>query len=233
MSGTLEFLKEIEKSIEVTHMESGFGLESEIKKYGFAPMGDQGKDIQSPKPIPVAKSEKSHTMTTSCSLKFNFGDVYLFLINSVFRRRFRKSINRQEASFTVEKIISAVNKTGHQSLVSLIWQESPVTGPWIVKKAKILASSENGRREDDKVVWRGCEFASVTTVKESKDFGARTRQEILARLLHGLLPPVTINLSKSQFENICGLLNQMVENFSCIISESVTFCNANINSDGM
>ncbi|KAK4401644.1 Autophagy-related protein 2 [Sesamum angolense] len=287
VSRTLEFLKEIEKCIEVTHMESGFGLESEIKKYGFAPMGDQGKisrprstnvstkedlegniflsnariilcfplkeqnefscysscgqfialdfispttagkDIQSPKPIPVAKSEKSHTMTTSCSLKFNFGDVYLFFINSVFKEKIDGSeiYNRQEASFTVEKIISAVNKTGHQSLVSLIWQESPVTGPWIAKKAKILASSENGRREDDKVVWRGCEFASVTTVKESKDFGGRTRQEILASsasLLHGLLPPVTINLNKSQFDSICGLLNQMVENFSCIISESVT-----------
>ncbi|KAL0384200.1 UNVERIFIED_CONTAM: Autophagy-related protein 2 [Sesamum radiatum] len=163
VSRTLEFLKEIEKCNEITHMESGFGLESEIK--------------------------------------------------------------RQEASFSVEKIICAVNETGHQSLVSLFWQESPLTGPWIAKKAKILASSENGRREDDKVVGGGCEFAAITTVKESKDFGGRTRQEILASsavLLHGQLPPVTISLGKSQFENICGLLNQMVENFSCIISESVT-----------
>ncbi|KAK4437873.1 Autophagy-related protein 2 [Sesamum alatum] len=287
VSRTLKFLKEIEKCIEITHMESGFVLEPEIKKYGFSPMSDKGrisrprstnvstkedlegnivlsnariilcfplkerndfscysscnkfialdfisptiggKDIQSPNPIPVAKSEKRHTMTTSCSLKFNFGDFYLFLINSDFKEKIdgSETYNRQEASFSVEKIISAVNKTGHQSLVSLFLQENPVTGPWIAKKAKILASSENGRREDGKVVGRGCEFASVTTVKESKDFGGRTRQEILASsaiFLHGQLPPVIIDLNKSQFENIFGLLNQIVDNFSCIISESVT-----------
>ncbi|KAI3445996.1 hypothetical protein Pfo_002661 [Paulownia fortunei] len=183
-----------------------------------------GKDVPSA-PTPVASSDKRHAVTTSCSLNFNFGDFYLYSISSAFTEKIVESeiYNRQEASFSVEKIISVVNGTGHLSLVSMFWQEGPATGPWIAKKAKLLASSENGRSED-KVVGKGCEFASVTTVKGSKDFDTRARQEILsssAFFLHGQLPPVTINLDKSQYENICGLLNQMFEHFSCIVSESV------------
>ncbi|KAK6136875.1 hypothetical protein DH2020_029387 [Rehmannia glutinosa] len=185
-----------------------------------------GKDFRSFKPTPVASSDRRHTLATSCSVNLNFCDFYLFSISSDFTEKIvgSETYNRQEASFSVEKIISVVNGSGHPSLISMLWQEGPATGPWIAKKAKLLASSENGRNED-KVVGRGCEFASVTTVKDSKYFDTRTRQEILsssAFFLHGQLPPVTINLDKSQYESICGLLNQMFEHLSCVVSESVT-----------
>ncbi|GFP84565.1 autophagy-related protein 2 [Phtheirospermum japonicum] len=184
-----------------------------------------GKDVRYSKPTPVTSSDKRHTVPTSCSLNFNFGDFYLFSISSAFTEKIvgSKTYNSQEASFSVEKIISVANRTGHLSLISMLWQEGPATGPWIAKKAKLLASSENGRGED-KVVGKGCEFSSATTVKDSKSFETRTRQEILsssAFLLHGKLPPVTINLDKSQYVNICGLLNEMFEHLSCSVSESV------------
>ncbi|KAK6159348.1 hypothetical protein DH2020_006662 [Rehmannia glutinosa] len=184
-----------------------------------------GKDFRSFKPTPVVSSDRRHTLATSCSVNLNFCDFYLFSISSDFREKIvgSETYNRQETSFSVEKIISVVNGSGHPSLISMLWQEGPATGPWIAKKAKLLASSENGRNED-KVVGRGCEFASVTTVKDSKYFDTRTRQEILsssAFFLHGQLPPVTINLDKSQYESICGLLNQMFEHLSRVVSESV------------
>ncbi|KAK6136896.1 hypothetical protein DH2020_029341 [Rehmannia glutinosa] len=155
-----------------------------------------GKDFRSFKPTPVASSDRRHTLATSCSVNLNFCDFYLFSISSDFTEKIvgSETYNRQEASFSVEKIISVVNGSGHPSLISMLWQEGPATGPWIAKKAKLLASLENGRNED-KVVGRGCEFASVTTVKDSKYFDTRFRQEILsssAFFLHGQLPPSQI-----------------------------------------
>ncbi|KAL7156798.1 hypothetical protein ABFS83_02G033300 [Erythranthe nasuta] len=182
-----------------------------------------GKAIRSAKPTPVAGSNKRHTV--SCSFSLNFGDFYLFSISSAITEMTVGSVtdNRKGASFSVEKIISAVNKSGHLSLVSMYWQEGPAAGPSIARKAKLLASSENGRSEDN-VVRKGCEFASVTTIKDSKDFKSRTRQEILsssAFFLHVQLPPVRINLHKTQYENLCGLLKQTFEHFSCVISKPV------------
>lgn len=192
--------------------------------FDFVSRPINGKDIRSAKPTPVASSDKRHTVTTSCSLNLNFGDFYLFSISSAITDKIVESETyNKEPSFSVEKIISAVNKTGHLSLVSMFWQEGPATGPWIARKAKLLASSENGRSEDY-IVEKGCEFASVTTIKDSKDFTSRTRQEILSSstfLLHGRLPPVRIHLHRSLYENLYDLLNQMFEHFSCIISESV------------
>ncbi|GER56644.1 autophagy 2 [Striga asiatica] len=181
-----------------------------------------GKDVQSSNPTPFASSDRRLTATTSCSLNFNVGDFYLFSISAPLTQKTVGSeiYNMQEASFSVEKIISVVNKTG-LSIISILWQEGLATGPWIAQKAKLLASSENGKKD----VRKGCDFASVTTVKDNKNFEARSRQEIISSstfLLHGKLPPVTISLGKSQYENLSGLITQVLEHFSSVASESVS-----------
>ncbi|KAL6494724.1 hypothetical protein OROGR_031524 [Orobanche gracilis] len=180
-----------------------------------------GKAVQLSKPAPVASSDRRNY--ASCLLNFNLGDLYLFFISSDFTENVvgSETYNMQEARFSVDKIISVVNGTGHLSWISMLWQKGPAADPWIAKKAKLLASSESGMEED---VRKGNEFTSVTTVKDSKNLETRTRQEILsssAFFLHGRLPHVTINLDKSQYENICCLLNQMFEHLSCIDSDSV------------
>ncbi|KAH6772666.1 hypothetical protein C2S51_011070 [Perilla frutescens var. frutescens] len=186
----------------------------------------RGKDDRYTKLTPIACFDKRPTMTTSCSLSLNFGDFYLFYISSDFTENIdgSESNDRQEASFSAEKIISVVNETGHLSVISMFWQEGPVTGPWIAKKAKLLASSEYGKSQY-KVAGKDSEFASVTTVRDSNGFDTQTRQEMLASsafFLRGKLPPATINLDKTLYENISGLLKQMAEHFSCVITESVS-----------
>lgn len=181
------------------------------------------KDDRSTKLSPVASFDKRPSMTTSCSLNLNMGDFYLFYISSTFTEKIdgSKTYDGQETSFSAEKIVSVVNGTGHLFVVSMFWQEGPVTGPWIAKKAKLLASSEYGNSQD-KVAGKDSEFASVTTVRDSNGFDTQTRQEMLASsafFLHGKLPPASINLDKTQYVNISGLLNQMVEHFSCVITE--------------
>lgn len=186
----------------------------------------RGKDNRSTKLTSVACFDKRPTMTTSCSLSLNFGDFYLFYIGSDFTENIdgSESKDRQEASFSAENFISVVNESGYLSAISMFWQEGPVTGPWIAKKAKLLASSEYGKSQD-KVVGKDSEFASVTTVRDSNGFDTQTRQEMLASsafFLRGKLPPATINLGKTQYENISGLLKQMAEHFSRAITESVS-----------
>ncbi|KAL8541374.1 hypothetical protein ACS0TY_002578 [Phlomoides rotata] len=184
-----------------------------------------GKKFKSSKPTPLDSFDKRFSMTSSVSLNLNMGDFYLFSVSSDLTENIDRSdmYKGQEVTFSALRIISAVNRTSHLSLISMFWQEGCVTGPWIAKKAKLLATSEYGKSED-KVVGKGSEFVSVTTVRDSKDFETRTRQEMLATssfFLHGQLPPVTVNLDKSQYENICCLLTQVVEHFSCVVSESV------------
>ncbi|KAK4493461.1 hypothetical protein RD792_006586 [Penstemon davidsonii] len=183
-----------------------------------------GRNVRSANPIPIESSKKRHAVDTSCSLHLNLGDFYLFSISSASTEKSLGSgtFSWQETSFSVEKIISAANGTGHLSPVSMFWQDGAVTGPWIAKKAKILASSENVGSEEG--VRRGCEFASVTAVKDITDYAARNQQEILsssAFFLRAQLHPVTVNLGKSQYENLCRLLIQMFEHFSCIETDSV------------
>ncbi|KAK4487321.1 hypothetical protein RD792_006063, partial [Penstemon davidsonii] len=177
-----------------------------------------GNNVQSAKTKTLASFNKRHNVATSCSLHLNVGDFRFFTISAAAREK-----NTGSGTYSAEKITSFANGTGHLSLISMSWQEGTVTGPWIAKKAKLLASSENAKTED-KVVRKGFEFASVTTIKDTADSDARTRQEILsssAFFLHAQLPPVTINLGKSQYDNLCGLLIQMIGHFSSILSDSV------------
>lgn len=183
----------------------------------------RGKDDRSTRLSPIANSDKRPTTTTTCSLNLHVGDFYLFYISSAFMEKI-KGDDRQEGRFSAEKIISVINRTGHLSVINMFWQEGPVTGPWIAKKAKLLASSEYGKSQD-KVVGKDSEFASVTTVRDSNGFDTQTRKEILASsafCLHGQLPHVTIYLDKTQYGNIFGLLNQMVEHFASVITDSVS-----------
>lgn len=186
----------------------------------------RGKDDRSTSLTPVARFDKRPTMTTSCSLNLNLGDFYLFYISSAFLEKIdgSKTYEKQEASFIAEKILSVVNGTGYLSVISMFWQDGPVTGPWIAKKAKLLASSEYGKSQD-KVVGKDSEFASVTTVRDSNRFDTHTRQEMLASsafFLRGKLPPATIYLDERKYENISGILNQMAEHFAFVTTESVS-----------
>ncbi|XP_051146509.1 autophagy-related protein 2 isoform X2 [Andrographis paniculata] len=192
--------------------------------FDFVSQGIAGKGVRAAKLTPNSSSKNRFPVATSCSLNIKFYGFYLFSVNSAFPQKIdgSETRNRQEASFSVNKIASIVSKTDDLAVVSMFRQEGHATGPWIARKAKLLASS--GNRSEDHVLGKGCAFASVTTVKDSKDLDSHTRQDILsssAFLLHGQLPALTINADKSQFDNICDLLNQVSEHFSGV-SESVT-----------
>ncbi|XP_073159170.1 autophagy-related protein 2 isoform X2 [Henckelia pumila] len=184
-----------------------------------------GKENQSAKPKPVETSNKRDVMAVSCSLQLYLGNLYLFYITSSFMdKSVGSGTYRQEPKFAVEKIASVMKETGNLPLICMFWQEGAVTGPWIAKKAKLLAFPAENTRSKDNPDGKSFEFASVTTVKDVADFDAHCRQEIRsssAFFVHVQLPPITIDLGKDQYENICGLLNQVIDHFSCIVPDPV------------
>lgn len=183
------------------------------------------RENQSAKPKPLETPNKRDVMAASCSLHLYLGNLYLFYISSSFvDKSVGSGTYRQEPRFAVEKIAYVTKGTGYLPLICMFWQEGAVTGPWIAKKAKLLACPAENARSKDNPDGKGFEFASVTTVKDIADFDTHCRQEIRsssAIFLHAQLPPITIDLGKDQYENICGLLNQVIEHFSCIVPDPV------------
>ena len=128
-------------------------------------------------PTSNSSSWKRHAPRTICSLHLNVNNLEVCLVNpacnddgttlSTLMPRYR---------FCAQKIVSVSNRAGCLCTISMLWQEDPVTGPWIAEKAKSLATSEESRsRKNIKV--KGYEFASATAAKDLRDINLRTREE--------------------------------------------------------
>lgn len=184
-----------------------------------------GKENKFAKPKPEASPNKRDVMAVSRSLYLYLGNLHLFYITSSFMdKSVGSGTYRQEPRFAVEKIASVTKGTGHLPLICMFWQVGAVTGPWIARKARLLACPAENAKSKDNTDGKGFEFASVTTVKDGSDFDTHSRQEIRsssAFFLHAQLPPITIDLGKDRYENICGLITQVIEHFTCIVSDPV------------
>ncbi|KAK2991508.1 hypothetical protein RJ640_016543 [Escallonia rubra] len=181
---------------------------------------DQAKDATT-----VASSKKRHTLATSHSLHLNVGNLDVYLISSASTDNVdSSSCAAQKLAFSAQTILSVNDGRGCLSVISMLWQEGPVTGPWIAKKAKLLATSQDSSTEN-KWVGKGYEFASVNTVEDVEDFNTRTRQEMIlssAFFMHAQLSPVTVKLNSSNYKNLHCLLHQLADCLSCLASDPVS-----------
>lgn len=181
----------------------------------------KGKKVRAAKPMPVPTiSKKRYVMAASCSLHLNFPDLHVYFITAASKKNVeREFCSGLEPSFSVDKIMSIAQGTGCQSVISMFWQEGIRSVPDMAKKAKLFA--ENAKREDN-FMGRDREFASVTTVKDMADFDTYTKPDIISSsrfILHAHLSPVTINLAKSHYENLHDLAHQVIDCFSCTVSD--------------
>ncbi|XP_060676468.1 autophagy-related protein 2 isoform X1 [Ziziphus jujuba] len=165
------------------------------------------------------RSQKRYSSTTTCSIHLNFANLDIFLINPASKNHVGiYSSNMQRQKFSAENILSASNRTDYLSVISMCLQEGLVTGPWIAKRAKLLATFEDSKSGNNSV-GKGYEFASVSTVKDMEDLNSQTREEIIlssAILLHVHLPAVTVKLGSPQYQGLCCLLDKMVSGLSCV-----------------
>ncbi|KAM7252459.1 hypothetical protein ACFE04_024342 [Oxalis oulophora] len=140
------------------------------------------------------------------TLNLNVGSLGVYLITS--------ATGAQGPMFSAHKIMSVCNSPGCLSVVSFLWQDGPVSGPWVADRAKALVTLDEATSE---VVGKGNEFATVTTVKNLKDLHSQTRQEIIlssANFIHVRLPPVVINLGSSEYAMFHELLTEMISGLS-------------------
>ena len=181
--------------------------------------------IQDACSIPNADPQDGFSSTASQSLHLNVGNPDIYLVTSSCKDDIRiNSCDMQRNRFSAHRILSATNRTSSFSVISMLWQESPVTGPWIAKKAKFLATFEDSRTRN-KFTGKGYEFASVTTVKDRGDLNSSTRREMIlssAFFLHLRLSPVTVNLSSSQYNDLHRLINQVTNGLLCASCDPVS-----------
>ncbi|KAM1790718.1 hypothetical protein ACFX12_034755 [Malus domestica] len=195
----------------------GFSSWDQFIALEFSSPSNFNKGVQDHGPTLDARSEKMYFSTATRSLHLNVGNLDIFLVSPASKDNAGiSSGNMQRHTFAAKKIMSASNSTGRLSVISMLWQEGYVTGPWIAKKAKCLAGFEESR-SISKFVGKDHEFASVSTVKDLQDLNSQTQQEIIlssAFSLHVCLPSVSINLDYSQYKGLYCLLDQMLNDLS-------------------
>ncbi|KAK9286331.1 hypothetical protein L1049_014723 [Liquidambar formosana] len=181
--------------------------------------------IQVTNPTSVASSQKRYSSTTTRSLHLNVGNLNIHLVTSACKDDVGiHSCGMQRQKFSAQNILSVTSETGCLSVISMLWQEGHVTGPWIAKRAKFLANLEDSRSRN-KFMGTGSEFASVTAVKDLEDFNSRTRQDIILSssfFLRVHLSPVIVNLGSSQYKSLHRLLNEVINGLSCVSCDPVT-----------
>lgn len=155
-------------------------------------------------PVSNANPYRRNSLETSHSFCLNMGNLDIYLLTSA---------SNIEGKLAAEKVLSARSRLGHFSVISLHWQEGSVTGPWMVKRAKLMATAEDSKGRS-RCVGKGYEFASVTTAGDVEDTSNCTRKDIILSssfFIHAYLAPVEINLSSFQYKAIHSLWQQAVD----------------------
>ncbi|GKV37988.1 hypothetical protein SLEP1_g45946 [Rubroshorea leprosula] len=188
-----------------------------------SPSNSDGGIIQVAIPPLDGSLEKRVSSMASGSLHLNIGNLDIYLVAQSSEDVGTDSCGMQQYNFSAQNILSVSNRTGCFSVISLLWQEGPVTGPWIAERAKLLATQEK-TRSGNKCMEKGYEFATVTLLRDLEDLNSQIQEEIILSssfLVHIHLFPVKVNLGISQYSGLHCLLNQMITEFSCLTHSAI------------
>ncbi|KAJ4825810.1 hypothetical protein Tsubulata_039760 [Turnera subulata] len=173
-----------------------------------------------------ASSWKRYTSNNTSSLLFSVGNLKMYLVNPSCKDDVGINPSAMPMmEFCALRILSAENRDGCLSVISMLWQEGPVTGPWIAERAKSLAASEESKCRN-KSVAGGYEFASVTAVKDLEDTNSQSREEMILSssfLLHIELFTFAMDLDSSQYGILHSLCNQMINRLARMSGNAIGF----------
>ncbi|GLT37479.1 hypothetical protein SLA2020_117940 [Shorea laevis] len=188
-----------------------------------SPSNSDGGIIQGAIPPLDGSWEKRVSSMARGSLHLNIGNLDIYLVAKSSENAGTDSCGMQQYKFSAQNILSVSNRTGCFSVISLLWREGPVTGPWIAERAKLLATQEK-TRSGNKCMEKDYEFATVTFLRDLEDLNSQTQEEMILSssfLVHIHLFPVKVNLGISQYSGLHCLLNQMITEFSCLTHSAI------------
>ncbi|KAL3515269.1 hypothetical protein ACH5RR_022171 [Cinchona calisaya] len=185
-------------------------------------LGD--KNLEASKAASGTNSRKEYLLEKSKSLHLSWKDLALYFITSDPGENGGIELSSMlKPKFFAHMIMSIADGTSCLSTISMFWQNGAMTGPWITKRAKLLATAENLKNRD-RFMGKEYEFSSVTTVKEMEESDNHARQEIVLSsgfFIHALLSPVMVNIGKVHYDSLISLLHQLVDCLSCVASDTV------------
>uniref|UniRef100_A0A1D1XDD5 Autophagy-related protein 2 n=1 Tax=Anthurium amnicola TaxID=1678845 RepID=A0A1D1XDD5_9ARAE len=171
--------------------------------------------VQVPKPVYL----KGHSHTSSSFVHFHNGPLDAYLITSRKDVLGDQSTMDDRPNFVSKKILSTGGGIDYRhSLITMVWQKGPVTGPWMAERAWGLATLQDPRNRRN-ISGKGNEFVSVKTAGDLEEMNSQVRQEMVlssAFLMHISLPRVWINLSSHEYRLLYFLLNEVKDALSCL-----------------
>ncbi|KAL2344831.1 hypothetical protein Fmac_006116 [Flemingia macrophylla] len=168
-----------------------------------------------------ASSKKRFPLIAAQSLQLSFCDLDVYLITPSNENGQMVSYDVQIDKFSASCFLSIFHRRGCFSVFRVVWQGGQVTGPWIAKKARLFANSEQARGKDD-IRGSGYEFASASMVKDLEDWKSQTQQEMILSssfLMHVHLSQFVINMDDSQYKGMHHLLHQILNALTCLTSK--------------
>ncbi|KAL4581217.1 hypothetical protein LXL04_017427 [Taraxacum kok-saghyz] len=157
-------------------------------------------DLSSPLTLVKVKQSQRFRVTPTRSFHLTTGNISVYFLEQ----------NYTSDKFNVERVFSVFDKKGNLSVLSIIWQDNVVTGPWVTKKAKKLSTSDGTTT----TTRNKSTVAFVTTIKDLEDSNTRTHEEMVTTssfIIHATLPPVNISLTSSLYQKIHHLSHEITD----------------------
>ncbi|CAA6656458.1 unnamed protein product [Spirodela intermedia] len=166
---------------------------------------------------------KGRSHSPSKVLHLHNGSLDAYLITSS-----RKNVSDNKESrisqpdFVSRMILSTTGgMDGQNPGITMLWQNGPVTGPWLSKRAWDLATLHDLRNKRN-VTGKGDEFSSVKRPEDERETSGQVRQEMILSssfLTHIHLPQVLIDLTSHEYRLLYRLLNEVKDGLSCLHSK--------------
>ncbi|KAL9275212.1 Autophagy-related protein [Drosera capensis] len=159
----------------------------------------------------LKSSRNKYSASASHSLSLHIDKVDIYLVSVELEDHATGIANDLEyRRFSTDRVLSLSSTANHSSVISLLWHGHAVTGAWIVKNAKLLATSDD-LGSKTRMAMTGYEFSYATSRRDTEDLNSQMRREMVLSsdlLLWVSLRHVEVVLGNSQFIRFCHLLNE-------------------------
>ncbi|XP_021738462.1 autophagy-related protein 2-like [Chenopodium quinoa] len=156
---------------------------------------------------------KIYTPSPSHSVQLNVVNLDVYHIVSAVDDDAGKATELESQKLCSHLILALGNGTHWVSLISMLWHKDAVTGPWITKIAKVLATSDGSAGKMSSAT-SDYEFTSVSTRDKKGDLSSQKQKELILSskfFLHIGVPVMVVTLRRSQYLCFFDLLSQAMD----------------------